>query len=394
MIYLDNNATSPIDATVADCIRDGWSRFSANPSSQHQSGRLARRALEQAANSILKQCGASLRGMNADTLVWTSGGTEANNLAILGLTANRPGAIVVSGIEHASVLQVSEYLAATGRKIRILPTRPDGTIDVEILQAWLATHQASPPEDAANRIALVSMMLVNNETGIIQPVAEISPLCRQAGVLLHSDAVQAIGKLDVQFQSLQLDAMTMVAHKIHGPVGIGALVLRNGLALQQQLWGGFQQGSLRPGTEPVGLALGFAKAVELANQSRSENAQRMQSLRDLFEAKLAEHCSALGLPVPIVIGATSPRAPHTSCIAFPPADRQSLQMALDLAGIACSTGSACASGSSQPSHVLQAMGLAEPIVNSALRFSLSRFTTHEEIVAASRIVAETLQRSF
>ncbi len=233
------------------------------------------------------------------------------------------------------------------------------------------------------RIRLVSVMLANSETGVIQPVAEIARLCAEKQVLCHTDAVQAIGKMPVDFASLGVSALTLTPHKFHGPLGIGGLVLRHGVRLEPRQIGGFQQAGLRPGTESVSLAVGFFLALEKYLKTAAETQKRMLELRDeLTRLLLSQE------PTAVVHGAQVPRLPTTINVAFPGVDRQALLLALDMAGIACSTGTACASGSSEPSPVLLAMGLSQELVESSLRFSLSAKTTAAEIAeSAAKILA-------
>lgn len=342
----------------------------ANPSSQHAAGRKARQIVEQARESILKHCGGRTRGMASDQLLFTSGGTESNNLAIFGLAENVPGAIVVSSIEHPSVLGAAEYAAAHGREVRTLPCNPSGIVCLDKLAEWVAEHKHGKP------IALVSMMLANNETGVRQPVAEAAQICRNAGVLIHTDAVQVLGKSPMNFEALDVDALTITAHKLHGPVGIGALVLRHGVQVSPRAFGGFQQLGLRPGTEMPALAGGFETCVALAASCLMDRVVCMQRQRDSLQEMILDAISDC-----VVVGLKSDRLPQTLSIAFPGVERQALQLALDMAGIGCSTGSACASGSSQPSHVLLAMQLEPAVVRGGIRFSVSAETTIAEIEA-------------
>jgi cysteine desulfurase len=216
-------------------------------------------------------------------------------------------------------------------------------------------------------------MSANNETGVLQPIDLASKICREHGICIHTDAVQVLGKSELSFESLGVDAMTITSHKLHGPVGVGALVLRNGISVAPQSFGGFQQLGLRPGTEAAALCDGFAMAAELASNIK-ERVSAMLPLRDKLEQGIHSVIQDA-----VVIGCNAPRLPHTTSIAFPGVDRQALQLALDMRGIACSTGSACASGSSQPSHVLTAMGLDEAQIKGGIRFSLSCETTSDEI---------------
>ena len=373
LIYLDNNATTRIDPRVVERMYELMQLRLANPSSQHAAGRQARQVVEQARGEILKQCGGRTQGMASDQLLFTSGGTESNNLAIFGLTENIPGAIVVSSIEHPSVLVAAEYSAGHGREIRYLPCSSDGIVRLDLLEEWLAPP-TSAQSSKSGPIALVSLMLANNETGVLQPVASAAAMCRKARVLLHTDAVQVLGKADLDFEALDVDAMTITAHKLHGPVGIGGLLLRHGVLLSPRSFGGFQQLGQRTGTEMPVLAGGFEMAVTNFVTHLAPRVTKMKWLRDKLQSKILE-----SIPTAIAIGAQSARLPHTLSIAFPGVDRQALQLALDMAGIACSTGSACASGSSQPSHVLEAMGLTPSVVRGGIRFSVSAETNDAEI---------------
>ena len=381
MIYLDNNATTRIDPSVIDRMHELMTMRLANASSQHSAGRHARQIVEQARESILRDCGGRIHGMASDQLLFTSGGTESNNLAILGLSENRPGAIVLSSIEHPSVLAAAEYARSQGREIRYLPCSTSGVVCLDPLEEWLSSQSTHGP------IALVSLMLANNETGVWQPVARAAEMCRQSGVWLHTDAVQVLGKSEMNFARLGVDAMTITAHKLHGPVGIGALILRNGVTVSPQTFGGFQQLGLRPGTEMPVLAGGFEVAVANAQSRLAERVATMQRLRDALQANILA-----AFPRAVAVGAASDRLPHTLSISFPGVDRQALQLALDMAGIACSTGSACASGSSQPSHVLEAMHLDASTVSGGIRLSVSAETLMSEIDEAVAALATIVPR--
>jgi len=408
VIYLDNNATTRLNPVVAASMHQIALQGLANPSSQHQAGREARKILEASRDGLARHLGCRTTGMQADQIFFTSGGTESNNLAILGLsqpvvisqTAGRPQsqpalsssklpATIVSTIEHPSVLGAVERLARNGTAVRYCPVLQNGKINLDIFAQLISQHdKAIETADKANQIALVSVMLANNETGVIQPITDIVALCRPRGILVHTDAVQVLGKLPLSFQELDVDAMTVTAHKVHGPPGIGALVTRAGLQVEPQLFGGFQQMAIRPGTECVVLAAGFEQAVAIAVKAVAERSSRMTEMRELLEETLLKSPTN-----PIILGREVDRLPHTTSIAYKGLDRQALQMALDYAGVACSTGSACASGSGQPSHVLRAMGIDEPLIRGAVRFSLSHETTREEVEwAAAKInsVVETL----
>jgi cysteine desulfurase len=380
-IYLDNNATTPIDPRVVQAMARAWEKWGANPASQHEAGRKARRMLEEAREGIATLLGAKTSGMETDQVIFTSGGTEANNLALLGLGGPEAGgrrsgvggqeagrSVIISAIEHPSVVGAAEERRRGGCDVARAAVDGNGVINVGQLKELLDQSTA-----------LVSVMLANNETGVIQPVAEIAALCQERGIVLHTDAVQAVGKIAVNFRELGADAMTVAPHKFHGPLGIGALILRYGVTLEPQLFGGFQQGGLRPGTENVALAVGFFEALRLWHEEASARETRMRALRDELERSLRAE-----LPDVFVVGEPAPRLPTTSCISFPGINRQALVMALDMAGVACSTGSACASGSSQPSPTLLAMGLPAELIESAIRLSLSALTTAAEATQAVR----------
>jgi cysteine desulfurase len=401
LIYLDHNSTTPISLRVAEAMLECYRAGYLNPSSQHAAGRMARRRLEQSRESLLRLLGANVSGMASDQLLFTSGGTESNNLALTGLMGALPARILVSAIEHPSVLNTAAHLRALGADVKYIPVDSTGRCDLASLESLLQTPTR-----------LVSLMLANNETGILQPVSEASRLCRQAGALFHCDAVQGVGKIPVSFRQLGCDALTFAAHKMNGPRGIGGLLLRHGVTLNPQMHGGFQQGGMRPGTEDVALAVGMLVALEESLESfqirlnsstsplmnmpatssssetdqtnKSNLAQReLSALRDDFENRLLTE-----VPDCVVIGRDVERLPLTSCVAFPGLDRQAVVMAADLAGLCISSGSACASGSSQPSHVLLAMGFAEEIVAGAVRVSAGRITTFEELSSAALLIGK------
>ncbi len=388
-IYLDNNSTTQIDREVAEAISVTLNEGFANPASQHASGRRAHSVLESSRLSLADQLGCRTGGMSADHILFTSGGTESNNLALLGMLESRDGDLVVSSIEHPSVLGMAEEIAKRGiRRVRFLPVDGNGQVCVETWKCWLLEHSESVSRNTLDgRIAMVSLMLANNETGAIQPIETVAESASSNGILVHTDAVQAVGKIPVSFASLKVDAMSITAHKLHGPVGIGALVFRDGVRMSPIFHGGFQQIGIRPGTESVVLAVGLARAVELAITHLQERNRAMTTLRETLEAKL------LSSPrPPMILGALGPRLPHTISLSYSGIERQALQMALDQRGIACSTGSACASGSGQPSHVLQAMKLPESVVQGAIRLSLSAQSTHNDILDAARRIIEVVSR--
>ena len=374
-LYLDNNATTSVDPLVMAAMQQYYRDTPANPASQHQAGQKARQAIETARHTIASTLGARLHDRQ-DQLVFTSGATESNNLAILGLSGSDPGKIVISSIEHPSLLGPAEHLRRGGWDLQLISVCPNGTINLD--------HAA---ELITPGTRLVSVMLGNHETGALQPIQEIVAMCQSAGAALHTDATQVVGKIPLDFHALQVDALSFSAHKFHGPPGIGGLLIKHDCALQPIFHGGFQQSSYRPGRESPALAGGMQSALEIWSQAAEEHEKQLASCRDSFEQLLEER-----LPWIRVNFRAGPRLPHTSNIAFPGLDRQALMMALDQAGLACSTGSACASGSSDPSPVLTAMGLKDTVINGALRFSFGRFNKPQESNQAVEIIAEAANR--
>lgn len=382
-IYLDHNATTPIRPEVVEAMREVWAAGHANPASRHRPGQQARWVMEHARMRVTELLGGDPHGPDGDRLVFTSGGTEANCLALLGIARagqsgpnKNPGQILISPIEHASVVAPAERLLDDGWRVDALPVRSDGVVDV-----------ARAAELLRPDTRLATLMLANHETGVIQPVAELAMICRAAGVPLHTDAVQAVGKISVDFRRLGVDAMSVSAHKFHGPTGAGALLLRADAAVEPQVVGGHQQEGLRGGTESLALAVGMMTALELACHEQEEAARRMTALRDRFEQTLRA-----ALPKAVIHGRSAPRLPQTSNVAFAGLDGQVLFTALDAAGVACSIGSACESGAAEVSPTLRAMGLARELVGSSLRFSFSATTTEAELDEAARRIIAAVQR--
>lgn len=372
-IYLDNNATTPLAPEAAEAMARAAKECSGNPSSQHSFGRRARQVLEDARETIGSLLGANLSGFPPDRVVFTSGGTEANNLALFGLAGSTPGSIIISQVEHPSVTAPAEVLASRGWRLDKLPVGSSGEVMVDELRGLLRPDTR-----------LISVMLANNETGVIQPVPRIAAIAALADVPVHTDAVQPVAKLPVNFRELGVATLTATAHKFHGPIGIGVLIVRAGIELPPMLFGGHQQEGLRPGTEPAALAAGMRAALEVACREGDDRRRRMQLLRDEFESLLLAE-----LPDLVVHGRAADRLPHTSHIAFPGVDAQALGMVLDLAGVACSTGSACASGSSKPSPILLAMGVDEGLARSSLRFSFGSSTAATDMREAARRIVLT-----
>jgi cysteine desulfurase len=383
-IYLDHNATTPTRPEVLEAMDRCGAAAYANPASQHRPGQQARRALEDAREAIAEILDADLAPPRRDRLIFTSGGTEANNLALLGIakaadtptrnatsSAAAPRIIIAAG-EHQSIIESAEHLLEQGWRLDTLGLTAQGVVRIGQL----------PPLLEVDLPRLVSVQLGNHETGVLQPVAEIAEICNRAGVPLHTDAVQVVGKLPVSFRTLNVAAMSIAAHKFQGPPGIGALILRDGLPLEPLMFGGHQQDGLRPGTESVPLAVGMATALGLWQKEQDEHTGRLTALRDRLETGLRS-----ALPSTVVHGTGASRLPQTSSVAFPGIDGEVLRMALDLGGVACSVGSACSSGSTELSPTLRAMDLPNALVSSSLRFSLGATTTESEIDEAIRRIA-------
>jgi len=332
--------------------------------------------LEESREGILELLGAKTGGMDADQLIFTSGGTEANNLALFGMAGSPGDRVVISAIEHPSIARSADQLRRRGWNVEVLTEVFDHGV---VCVSSLFDETGMPPR-------LFSLMLANNETGAEQPIKPVAERYCNRGTKTHTDAVQAVGKIGVNFHDLSVDAMTVAPHKFHGPLGIGGLVLRHGIAIQPQLFGGFQQGGLRPGTENVALAVGFQSALQFAVQELAERAARMSALRDELESTVIAELDGV-----VIIGEDGYRLPNTSCVSFPGLDRQALVMALDLAGVACSTGSACASGSSEPSPTLVAMGLPKAVIDGAIRLSVGAITTADEVAEAAGHIIKTVK---
>ena len=347
--YLDYNASAPIRPQAAAAVAHALA-LTGNASSVHGFGRRARACLEDAREVV-----AALVNAPPAAVIFTGGGTEANNLALHGLARNRR--VLVSAGEHPSVLGAVEGAAR-------IPLGTDGQIDLARLEETLASDP---------RPALVSVMLANNETGVIQPLEAVVTLARRHGSLVHCDAVQAVGKIAVDMAALDVDALSLSAHKIGGPQGVGALVAAESLALTPQLRGGGQERRRRAGTENMPGIAGFAAAAEIA-ASDITDAPRIAALRDDLEQRLRAHA-----PEVVVVGAAAPRLPNTSCIAVPGLAAETIVMGLDLAGVAVSAGSACSSGKVAPSHVLRAMGLGAAEAAAAIRVSVGWATEPADV---------------
>ncbi|GBD31206.1 MAG: cysteine desulfurase NifS [Gemmatimonadales bacterium] len=363
-VYLDNAATTPLRPEVLQAMEPylGGGLFG-NPSSPHRFGRESRAGLNRARITIAEALGAEPKDV-----VFCSGGTEADNLAVLGaaLAARARGdpfRVAVSAVEHKAVLAAAHTVEELGGECVVLPVDREGRLELEALD-----------EALSRGVAVVSVMWVNNETGVIQDVPAIAARCREAGVPFHTDAVQAVGKVSCSAAIAGCTLLTVSAHKIGGPKGVGALIVRDRSAIAPLIRGGGQQGGLRPGTENVAGIAGLAEAVRLAVAEVEEFRHTVGRLRDLLEQRVLE-----AIPDATVNGAGAPRAPHVSNISIPGTDSEAMLMHLDLAGVACSSGSACTTGSVEPSHVLKAMGVPYERAIAALRFSLGRQNTEADV---------------
>ena len=373
-IYLDYCATTPVHSIVRDAILSALEADFGNPSSLHWAGQNAAGLLKQARADV-----ASALGCAPDEIIFTSGATEADNLAIFGglkrLPPNKTH-LITSAIEHHAVLHAAQELEREGCAVTCLPVDGRGLVDPEDVR------RAIRPETA-----LISIMLVNNEVGSIQPIAEISRIARERGICLHTDAVQGIGLLDVDVNALGVDMLSLSAHKIYGPKGIGALYVRRGIELSPLIVGGAQEGSRRAGTENVPGILGLAAAVKLVRGHRAEERARLLGLRE----RLVNAMQASG-PGVIVNGPKGEVAPHVVSVSFEGADAEMLQIRLNQEGFAVSLGSACNSKSIEPSHVLTAMGLPREQIEATLRISLGMFTTEAELDLFADALTRVLPR--
>jgi cysteine desulfurase len=369
-VYLDHAATTPVRPEVLEAMLPYLTEQSfGNPSSAHRFGRAARAGIEQARRQIAEALGAE-----PNQVVFTSGGTESDNLGIVGaaLAARDRGGVmcaVVSAIEHKAVLAAAHAVCHLGGREVLLPVDEGGRVDLTALDQALA---GTP--------AVVSVMWVNNEVGVIQPVREIAGRCRNAGVIFHTDAVQAVGKVPVSVGELSCTLLTISGHKIGAPKGIGALIVKERKAVEAIIHGGGQQFGIRPGTENVAGAVALGRAAQLAAAEQAELASRLMALRDQLASRLKTQVTGL-----VINGETSERAPHLLSVSVQGADSEALLMHLDLAGVAVSSGSACSTGAMEPSHVLLAMGMPRELALAAIRFSLGRGTSQADIDRAVEV---------
>jgi cysteine desulfurase len=370
-VYLDNNATTPVLPEVFEAMRPYFGEHFGNASSIHHHGQETRAAVERARESV-----AALLGCRPAEIVFTSGGTEADNLAIFGLV--RPGDHVISStIEHHAVLNSCKHLQEKGIEVTYLPVDGRGLVDPDDLRRALRPNTK-----------LVTIMMANNETGVIQPVEEIGKICAEADVYFHTDGVQAASKVPIRVKEIGCDLLSISGHKLHAPQGVGALYVRKGTTLEPRFFGGSHERSRRAGTENVPGIVGLGKAAELAIQGfESGETARMSVLRDRLEHTILDNVEAAA-----VNGTGAPRVPNTSSIYFDYIEGEALIIALDLKGLAVSTGAACSSGAIEPSHVLTAMGLRPDRARASIRFSLGKQNTGEDVDFAIQLLPASVER--
>ncbi len=376
-VYLDFNATTPVQPEVLDAMLPYFSGEFGNAASIHTPGQRARAAVETAREQV-----AALIGARPQEIVFTSGGTESDNHAIFGVVgqaflpvsssghANSSPHIITTAIEHEAVLNACQALEKEGVRVSYLPTDSQGLIDLDELR------RAIRPETV-----LITIMHANNELGTVQPLEEIGRIAAEADIYFHTDAVQSAGKIPIDVSALQVDLLSLSGHKLYAPKGIGALYVRGGTRLRQLLYGGHHQRGFRPGTENVAGIVGLGKAAEISRKALAADAQRVSFLRDRLQHGLVQR-----VPQSRVNGGAAPRTPNTTNLLFPGVEGEALLIALDLKGLACSTGAACSSGAVEPSHVLTAIGLPPEEARASLRFSLGRHTTSADIDFALSVV--------
>jgi cysteine desulfurase len=375
-VYLDNNATTPVLPEVFEAMRPYFGEHFGNASSIHHHGQETRAAVERARESV-----ANLLHCRSSELVFTSGGTEADNLAMFGL-AREGDHIITSTIEHHAVLNACKHLAETKRcEITFIPVDGRGLIDPEDVKRAIRANTK-----------LITIMFANNETGVLQPVGEIGKIAAEADIYFHTDAVQAAGKVTIDVNEIGCDSLTISGHKFHAPQGVGALYIRKGTQLEPMLYGGSHERSRRAGTENVAGIVGLGKAAELAHAGldRGDDA-KTAAARDHLERELLA-LEATGLNGADSNGARAPRVPNTTNIYFDGIEGEALVIALDLKGLAVSTGAACSSGAIEPSHVLTAMGVSRDRAKASIRFSLGKQNTEEDVDFAVKLIPETVAR--
>src|SRR2546423_2276816 len=370
-VYLDNNASTPLLPEVFEAMRPYYLEKYGNASSIHHYGQHARAAVEKARASV-----AALLNARPAEIVFTSGGTEADNLGIFGLV-RRDDHVITSTIEHSAVMNTCKRLEQMGHEVTYLAVNGRGEVEPEELRKALRPNTR-----------LISIMMANNETGVLQPVEEIGKIAREADIFFHTDAVQAAGKVPIDAQKIGCDALSISAHKIHGPQGTGALFVKRGTLIQPLLYGGNHERQRRAGTENLPGIVGLGKAADIARHWLEHNGPaEMAAIRDSLENAVLNAMDGAG-----VNGAGAPRVPNTSSIYFDHVEGEALVIALDLKGLSVSSGAACSSGAIEPSHVLLAMGLSHERARGSLRISLGKQTTQDEVDFALQVIPQTVAR--
>ncbi len=373
-IYLDYSSTTPVDKAVAGAMQVAWSEDYGNPSSVHRFGQKAKVRMNQAREKM-----ASLLGCDGSELYFTSGGTEADNLALKGVAyaSQKKGRhIITSQTEHHAVLHSAEYLAQSGFDVTFLPVDELGKVDPQQFKAALRPDTT-----------LVSIMMVNNETGTIQPIREMAEICRSAGVLFHTDAVQAVGKIPINISDLGVDLLSFSGHKIYGPKGIGGLFIRKGVRIAPLFHGGSHEKRKRAGTENIAAIIGMATALEMVTSRMDEENSRLAQLSDWFINEIQAKIKDVSLN-----GSMASGIPQIVNLSFKGAEGESIILSLDLKGVAVSSGSACTSGSLEASHVLSAMKVDDLLAQGSIRFSLGQFTTKADLEYTASILPDIIDR--
>lgn len=374
-VYLDNSATTNLDKEVLEAMLPYYTDVFGNPSSLHSYGRRALKAVDDARETIAKCIGAK-----SNEIYFTSGGSESDNWALKGVVkASKQSKkhIITSSIEHPAIMDTLSYLEEKeGVEVTYLPVDKDGRVSLHDIE-----------EAVTDNTILVSIMFANNEMGAVQPIAEIGKFCKEEGILFHTDAVQAMDSQVIDVNALNIDLLSMSAHKFHGPKGIGVLYIRSGVKIDRLIHGGHQERRMRAGTTDTPLIVGMAKALEIATRDRKENNARISALRDAFVKRVLNE-----IPFVYLNGGMEHRLPNNANLSFAYIEGESILINLDLAGIAVSSGSACSSGSLEPSHVILALGVKEELAHSSIRFSLGKDTTQEEMDYTFDVLKASVER--
>ncbi len=374
-VYLDNSATTALDKEVLEQMIPYFTDTFGNPSSLHNYGRKALKAVDESREIIAKCIGAK-----ANEIYFTSGGSESDNWALKGVvkaSKQKKKHIITSCIEHPAIMDTLAYLEEKENvSVTYLPVDKDGRVNVNDIE-----------DSITDDTILVSVMFANNEMGAIQPIAEIGKICKEEGILFHTDAVQAMDSQNIDVNELNIDLLSMSAHKFHGPKGIGVLYIRSGVKIDRLIHGGHQERRMRAGTTDTPLIVGMAKALEIAVRDRAENNARISSLRDAFVKRVLDE-----IPFVYLNGGMEHRLPNNANLSFAYIEGESILINLDLAGVAVSSGSACSSGSLEPSHVILALGVKEELAHSSIRFSLGKDTTQEEMDYTFDVLKASVER--